>query len=169
MTAGQPTRFQFALTWLALTLTVALLALGTFWYGVSLDVHQRFWNDIFGRLSGPMTFRLFLQPIMALIAALPDGINDARDGRTVFFWVAADDPAVRHGRLREGLIATARILLLGLCMDVIYQMKVFGQFYPVEAVVFALLLAVIPYFIWRWIIERIARWWFARGSRPRGV
>ena len=54
-------------------------------------------------------------------------------------------------------------MLLGISMDVIYQYRVFERFYPAEAVVMAILLAVIPYFILRWIFERIARWWFARG------
>jgi hypothetical protein len=49
-------------------------------------------------------------------------------------------------------------------MDAIYQFKVFDRFYPVEALMMALLLAVIPYFIFRWIIEYVARWWFARKS-----
>jgi hypothetical protein len=159
----QPTKLQLGMTWFAIALTVALLVGGTLWYGVSFDVHKRFWSDIFGRLSGPMTFRLFLQPTMGLIAAIPDGRRDAREGHSAFFWTGQGDPAVRHGRLRQGLMATARIMLLGLSMDLIYQLKVFQQFYPVEAVLFSLILCVIPYFIWRWLVERIASW---RGVHP---
>ena len=66
------------------------------------------------------------------------------------------------GRLREGLTSTARIVLLGLSMDVIYQHKVLHTFYPVEAVLMAILLAVVPYFVFRWIVEGASRWWFAR-------
>ena len=73
------------------------------------------------------------------------------------------DPAQHGGRLREGLVSVARVVLLGISMDVIYKHKVFGQFYPVEALMMAILLAVIPYFILRWVLERIARWWLARG------
>jgi hypothetical protein len=159
----QPTRLQLGMTWFAIALTVVLLAAGAFWYGLSWDVGKRFWSDIFGRLSGPMTFRLILQPIMGLIAAIPDGRRDAREGHSAFFWSGHSDPAVRHGRLRQGLMATARIMLLGLSIDLIYQIKVFHQFYPAEAVLFALVLCVIPYFIWRWIVERIASW---RGVHP---
>jgi hypothetical protein len=160
--ASQPSKVQQITLWVALAFALLLLVLGATWYGWSWDVHQRFWADIFGRADGPMTFRLLLQPTMALIAAIPDGISDARNGHSSFFWTSPHDPAVRHGRLRQGLYATGRILLLGLSMDLIYQYKVFTQFYPAEAVVFALLLAVIPYFLWRWIVERVAVWWFAR-------
>ena len=53
-------------------------------------------------------------------------------------------------------------MLLGISMDVIYQFKALDRFYPVEALMMAILLAVIPYFIFRWIVERVASWWLAR-------
>ncbi len=111
-----------------------------------------------------MTFRFYLQPLMAAIAALHDGIRDTRFGHKSFFWTAAGDPTTRHGRLREGVESTARIVLLGLSMDVIYQHKVLHTFYPVEALMMAILLAVVPYFVFRWIVEGVSRWWSARGQ-----
>lgn len=158
MSETQPSGLARAMTWAVVVISAVLLALGIAWYGFSLEVHQRFWNDIFGRLHGPMTFRFVLQPTMALIAALPAGIADAKTGRHGFFWEARHHPGEQTGRLREGLIAAARIVLLGLSMDVIYQHRVFERFYPVEALMMALLLALVPYFIFRAIVERIARW-----------
>jgi hypothetical protein len=134
------------MTWLAVGLSLAMIALGTYWYGLSLEVQQRFWGNIADRLHGPMTFRFYLQPTMAFLAALADGLADARHGHSAF----------GAGRLREGLVSTARVVLLGLSMDAIYQFKVLDQFYPAEAVMMALLLAVVPYFVFRWIVERIA-------------
>jgi hypothetical protein len=162
--AAGPSKFARALTWFAVALSIVLLALGIYWYGLSLEVQQPMWSDIFARAHGPMTFRFYLQPIMAAIAALHDGVNDARSGHKAFFWTAVWDKTQRTGRLREGLTSTARILLLGLCMDTIYQFKVLDHFYPAEAVVISLLLAVIPYFILRWIVELVSRRWFARHS-----
>jgi hypothetical protein len=156
MTAEQPSAFALALTWFALGLSAFLLALGIYWYGFSMEVHHRFWSDIADRIHGPMTFRFYLQPAMAFIAALHDGINDARHGHKSFFWTAHRDPTQKAGRLREGLISTARVVLLGISMDAIYQFKVLNQFYPAEALMMAILLAVIPYFIFRWIIELVA-------------
>jgi hypothetical protein len=60
------------------------------------------------------------------------------------------------------MIAVARIMLIGIAMDTIYQFKVLDRFYPAEAAMMAILLAVIPYFLFRWIVERIARWRLAR-------
>lgn len=161
MSAETPSTIARLMTWLVVLLTVFLLVLGISWYGWSTEVNERFWSDISGRLHGPMTFRFILQPTMALIAALPDGISDAKHGHSAFFWTNRGNPEQRHGRLRQGLVSTARIMLLGLSMDLIYQLRVFEQFYPVEALMIAILLAIIPYFIFRWIIEHITRWWLA--------
>jgi hypothetical protein len=162
MSANQPSGFARLLTWLALALSVVLLGLGAYLYGWTVDIHRRFWADIFERIHGPMSFRFYLQPTMALIAALPDGIRDTRLGHKSFFWSAWGNGNVLTGRLREGVTSVARVVLLGISMDLIYQFRVLGRFYPVEALMMAILLAIIPYFIFRWIVERIASWSIAR-------
>jgi hypothetical protein len=73
----------------------------------------------------------------------------------------------RAERLSEGLAATARIILLGLAMDVIYQYLVFQTFYPAEALVVALLLAFVPYLLIRGPVTRIVR--CCRGAAPGNV
>jgi hypothetical protein len=156
----------------AVVLLVALSVLGLIWYGFSAEVHQRIWRDVFDRPGGPMTFRFILQPVMALIAALHDGIKDARTGRSPYFRTVLTSAAERGGRLREGLISTGRIILLGLGMDAIYQATVLKTFYPGEAVIVAILLAFVPYLLLRGPVARVARWWLARNStrsRPRGT
>jgi hypothetical protein len=66
------------------------------------------------------------------------------------------------------LNATARIILLGLVMDAIYQGIVLRRFYPGEAVIVALLFAFVPYVIMRGPAARIARRWGAqRRIKPR--
>jgi hypothetical protein len=116
------------------------------------------------RPGGAMTFRFILQPVMATVAAMVDGINDAKTGRSYYLWTILADPAKRMGRLHEGLISTARVLLLGLCMDGIYQYIAFDVFHPAEAVIIAVLLAFVPYLLLRGPIARIARWWRSDAS-----
>jgi hypothetical protein len=144
---------------LAAAFVVGLIVLGLVWYGFSAEVYDRIWRDILARPGGPMTFRFFLQPTMAAVAALHDGIKDARLGRPPYFWTILRDSKRRGERLREGLLSTARIVLLGLGMDAIYQYEVLHTFYPGEAVVIALLLALLPYFLLRGPIARVARRW----------
>jgi hypothetical protein len=111
-----------------------------------------------------MAFRFVLQPVMAAIFAIHDGIKDAHLGRSPYFWTILSDPEQRGPRLREGLIATGRVILLGLIMDAIYQLRVFGTFYPGEAALVALLLAFVPYLLIRGPAARIARRWSRSAS-----
>ncbi len=149
---------------LVVVLMVAFVVLGVAMYGLSVPVFERIWQNLLDRPSGPMTFRFVLQPIMATIAALVAGVKDARTGRTPYLWAVLTDPTKRGSRLHEGLIATARVILLGLCMDLVYQFIVFYTFHPAEAVIVAGLLAFMPYLLLRGPITRVARWWLGRGS-----
>lgn len=142
---------------LVIVLAIALIALGLLWHGVTVETFQRFWHDLIERPDGPMRFRFILQPLMAAIAAIHDGRSDARFGRTPYLMTVLRNPRERAGRLRDGLNATARIILLGLTMDVIYQAFVLRTFYPDEALVIALLLAFVPYLIIRGLVVRVAR------------
>ena len=70
------------------------------------------------------------------------------------------------GRLREGLNATARIILLGLVMDTIYQILELQTFHPNEALIVALLLVFAPYVVMRGVVARVAGMW-RRGAAHR--
>jgi hypothetical protein len=155
---GMPSRTQLLLTRLVIVLLVAFTAVGLFWYGFSEEVRHRVWQQLIERPGGPMTFRFILQPAMAAIAALRDGVKDARTGRSPYFWTLLTNPFARSHRLYEGLISTARVILLGLCMDAIYQWIVLKTFYPGEAVIVAVALAFFPYLLLRGPIARLARW-----------
>jgi hypothetical protein len=145
---------------IAVALLVALLISGAFWYGVTEESLDRLWKDILDRPGGPMTFRFILQPAMALIAALRDGIRDARIGRKPYFWsLIRGAPEGRTELLWRGIVSTARIIILGVVMDCVYQWLVFKTFYPGQAAVIAILLAFIPYLLLRGPFERIARHW----------
>src|SRR5215471_21020747 len=138
-----------------IAVAVVLFVMGFFWHGVSLKVAEQFWHDLVERPDGPMRFRFVLQPLMAAIVAIRDGLKDARSGRSPYFATVLGNPKERAGRLRHGLNATARIIALGLVMDVIYQAIVFKTFYPDQALVVALVLAFVPYLIIRSVIARI--------------
>jgi hypothetical protein len=162
--AAEVSKSKLFVARLVVVLIVAFVVIGLALYGFSADVRARIWHNLVDRAGGPMTFRFILQPVMATIAAYIDGIKDARSGRRPFLETVVADPANRVGRLQEAVIATARIILLGLIMDGIYQFIEFRTFHPGEAVIISLVLAFVPYMVMRGLIARGARRWFARGS-----
>ena len=160
-----PSTSQIVQARVAVVLLAALVAFGAVWYGISFEDLDRLWKDILARPGGPMTFRFILQPAMAAIAALRDGVKDVRLGRRPYLWAIMRGVRTaegRRGRLWEGIVSTARILILGVIMDVIYQWVVFQTFYPVQAAVIAVLLAFVPYLLLRGPVERIAHRWVAQ-------
>jgi hypothetical protein len=140
-----------------------LIAAGVLWHGVTFENIQRIWHDLVDRSDAPMRFRFILQPLMSAIAGVHDGLGDVRSARSPF-WTVLRDPREPAARFREALNATARIILLGVAMDVIYQVTVLGTFYPVEALIIALVLALVPYLVIR---GPVVRAWCRRTSVDR--
>ncbi len=142
---------------LVVAIGILFFVTGVMWHGVTVGTFPRIWNGLVGRLGAPMRFRFILQLSTAAIVAIHNGLKDARTGRSPYLWTILQRPKERVERLREGLNATARIILLALVMDVTYQPLVLKTFYPNEALIVALLFAFVPYLIVRGVALRGAR------------
>jgi hypothetical protein len=118
---------------------------------------QRIWENLLVRPSGPLGFRFILQPAVAAILAVRDGMKDAREGRSPYFWTVLSNPAERRSRLSEGMKATGKIMILAIVLDAVYQIIKLRTFYPGEAVIIAFVLGFLPYLILRGPAARIAR------------
>jgi hypothetical protein len=55
------------------------------------DIFSRLWNNLVGRITGPMNFRLIMQPLVAAGFAIWSGVKDARAGRPAFLWTVITD------------------------------------------------------------------------------
>src|SRR5262247_832700 len=128
------------------------------------EILTRFWDQLIAQPHGPLAFRLILQPIMATILAIIDGVKDARAGRPLYTRTLLTDPAHRGSYLREGLKRVCRIIIFALVMDAIYQFIVLRWFYLGEALVTAFVLAVLPYLLIRGPAARVARRLNRRGA-----
>lgn len=126
---------------------------------------MRVWDNLIGRVGGPLTFRLILQPAVAAIFAILAGLKDAREGRPAYFWTILVNPTDRRALLREGWRAVAKVFVLAVVIDAVYQFIVLRWFYPGEALIVAFLLAFVPYLLIRGPVNRIARHW-SRGVPP---
>ena len=123
------------------------------------DTLARIWDHLVGRLSGPLTLRLLLQPTMSSLFAVRDGLRDARAGRSPFLSTILGHPDDRRRLIREGLIAIGKLAVSAIIVDFVYQLMVFRRIYPVEAIDVAFLLALIPYFVLRGPVNRMATAW----------
>lgn len=162
--ARTATKMQLLLAQIAGAMVVIFALVGLLLHGASSEVWNRVFVSIAERPGGPMTFRFILQPMMAAILAAIDGYRDARSGTPPYFWSLVTGSSPRGEKLFDGIIATSRVILLGLVMDVAYQLIVFKTFYPGEAAIVAVLLAFVPYLLLRGIFERLAR---VSGVRPQ--
>jgi len=52
----------------------------------------RAWANLSGRIGGPLTFRLIVQPTVAAIFAIRAGVKDFREGRVPYGWAILSDP-----------------------------------------------------------------------------
>jgi hypothetical protein len=121
-----------------------------------------FTQHLIARVTGPMKFRLVLQPAMALFLAIRDGLKDAREGRPAYFWALFTDPGVRRAMLKDGWKSVGKVFTLAVVLDVVYQVIELHWVYPSQAVLVAAILAIVPYLLLRGPVNRIAR-------RPRKV
>lgn len=121
------------------------------------EILTRVWGNLVGRVHGPLTFRLILQPAMAVFLAIRAGIKDARGDSPIYFWALFTHPAQRRQLLRDGWKSVGRVFILAIVIDAVYQFIVFRWFYPGEALVLAFVLAIVPYLLVRGLVNRIAR------------
>ena len=123
------------------------------------EIWTRILENLTDRVSGPMKFRLLLQPLMASLLAVRAGLHDARTGKPPYFWSLLTDPAQRADMIRDGWKSVSTVFALALVLDVVYQIIVLGFVYPAEALVVAFVLAIAPYLVLRGLVTRLSSGW----------
>jgi threonine/homoserine efflux transporter RhtA len=109
------------------------------------------------RIDGSMRFRFILQPLMAVLFATIDGLKDAKAGYLPYLWSLFTQPQHRAAKLQHGWKSVGKVFVLAIVLDVIFQITELHNFFPLEALVIALLLAIVPYVCLRGIVCRLAR------------
>jgi hypothetical protein len=119
-----------------------------------MDILQRIVENIFGRLDGPLHFRFILQPLIAIIFAVMDGLKDAKTGQPAYFWAIVYNPEHRKELLHSGWKHVGKIFIIASVLDIVYQLKVFHRIYPGELLIVAFVLAIVPYLLVRGPVNR---------------
>jgi hypothetical protein len=126
------------------------------------NIWVRAGTQLLDRVSGPMKFRLVLQPCMAAFFAIRAGLADAKAGRPPWFWELVSDHPERTGMVKEAWKRIGKVFVLAVVLDVVYQLIELHFVYPGEALIVAFILAIVPYVILRGPAMRVARWIEAR-------
>jgi hypothetical protein len=121
------------------------------------ELLKQFWPDLVGRVHGPFTFRLVLQPLSAILIACRAGLRDARSGRPAYGWAILTNAADRKDLLKDGWRELTRVFLIAVIVDLIYEIIVFHEIHPVQSVIVAAVLALLPYPLFRGVVNRIVR------------
>ena len=83
-------------------------------------------------------------------------MKDARDGKPPYFWAMfTATRAARQTMLKDGWKSAGRLFVIATLMDAIYQFIVRRWVYLSEAVVVAVILAIVPYLLVRGSFNRI--------------
>jgi hypothetical protein len=121
------------------------------------EMFTRGWEQLLSRESGTLHFRVVAQPLVATFFAVRSGLRDARAGRPVFFWTLALDAPQRRALFRQLWKDVGKLFVVAFVLDAIYQVIVLHWFYPVQSLIVAVVLAIIPYLVVRGLTNRIGR------------
>jgi predicted LPLAT superfamily acyltransferase len=124
-------------------------------------------TQLAARVSGPMKFRMVLQPAMAAFFAIRSGLADARVGKSPYFWALVTEPAQRKDLIKDGWKSVGRVFILALLLDVVYQIIILHFVYIGETIIVAFVLAIVPYLILRGLVTRLAGRNYARRQHGR--
>ena len=114
-------------------------------------------EQLLGRASGPLHFRLIIQPIMATALAVRAGLRDAREGNSPFLWTVLTSAADRRMLIRSGWKDIGKLFVVAAVLDLIYTLIVLRTIHPVQTVIVCVCVAFVPYGFLRGTVTRIAR------------
>jgi hypothetical protein len=118
---------------------------------------RRVLEMLLGRTIGPFNFRLIVQPTVASLLAIRAGHRDARAGRTPYFWSILTHPSSRPELFRSAWKDVGKVFVVVIALDVVYELIVYRWVYPGLVLVVGIVLAIIPYLVFRGPVTRIAR------------
>jgi hypothetical protein len=118
-------------------------------------------------LHGPGSLRVFIQPAIALLLGVRDGINDWALGRGPYLITIFRQRKRGTVLLRQGLRAIALPLCIAVAASLLFQYLIRARMRFVPALLYAILFVAIPYMLARAVANRVERFRH-RPRRPTG-
>ena len=129
------------------------------------DLFQQFIAAICLRLTGPLKFRFILQPVMALVFAIIDGVKDAKAGKPLYLWGLITDPATRKEQLKSGWKSIGKVAILAVILDLVYQFIDKDSVNLLGSLEAAIILAIVPNLLLRGPVNFIAGLIMRKGKK----
>jgi hypothetical protein len=114
-------------------------------------------NELLGRFSGPLNFRLFVMPTVVTILAIRADLRDAREGMPAPLGAFLTNPIERRRLLRTAIKDIGKVFLVAIVLDTTYQLWVLKSFHIGQLLIVAIVCAIVPYVLVRGPITRLAR------------
>lgn len=115
------------------------------------------WENFLDRPSGPLHLRFLIQPVVGFIIALIAGLKDAKAGNPPYLWAMFTNAEYGKTLFHEGWKDVRIPFIISLILDAIYQLISFKTIYFFELLFTAFFLALMPYLIFRGLVNRVAR------------
>jgi len=126
----------------------------------------QFFEELPQRFSGPGRLRFLLQPLIAIFLGWRGGRSDAAAGRPPYLYGLIIHGENRKELLRSGFAAIRNLVAMGIVLDAVAQLLIYGQVHPGAALVIGPVLICIPYAVTRALTNRVTR--LARRDRGNG-
>jgi hypothetical protein len=124
-------------------------------------------EELLGRASGPLRFRLVVMPAVVVILAIRAHLKDVRAGKPVLVGAFITSPTERRRLLRSAFRDIGKVLIMAVVLDTTYQLLVLRTFHPGQSLIVAVVCAVVPYVLVRGPITRL--WHHLRRRRGGGT
>jgi hypothetical protein len=129
-----------------------------------IDVLRQTGVELLGRAGGPLHFRLLIQPTVAVAVAIRAGLRDSRAGQSGFLADVIGHPEERSRLVNSAWKDIGKVFLLAMLLDLIYQAVALHAFRPLQTLIVAVTLAVLPYIVIRGPVTRLTRMWARRAA-----
>ena len=113
------------------------------------EIFSRVLTNLIERTEGPLDFRVIMQPLMAGILAIRATLRHTGEIRPPFLSDLVHRSVHRGEFIRESWRDIARVFFFALILDLIYQLIELRTVYPLESIIVAVVLAIIPYLLIR--------------------
>ena len=118
---------------------------------------RQFLEELPQRFTGPGRLRFILQPLVAIVLGWRAGRTDAREGRPPYLYGLIMGGVDRKELLRSGLASIRNLIAVGIVLDAVAQLLIYGQVHPGAALVIGPVLICIPYAAARALTNRVVR------------